>query len=149
MQSRKIIGWWIHVKAGMNIESHNMIYLSIYFTEIHLRIDISLQWSWYYFLHLSTISLSRTSLGNRYKWGNPLVGYLGCWLSMMLEHAQKVCLRVILDKDYESYSSALERWSLSTLFQCCQDRIDTFYGRAIKHTVHKNLLPLSEKFRSN
>ena len=83
LHSRKIIRWWIYVKAGMNIESHNMIYLSINFTEIHLEINISLQWSWHYFLHLSTISLSRTRLGNHYEWGNQLVGYLGCWFSML------------------------------------------------------------------
>merc|ERR1711954_103138 len=67
----------------------------------------------------------------------------------MLEHAQAVSLRVILDSEYESYSMALEKCSLSPLFQRREARIDTFCDRVLRHPLHKNMFPISDKFKSN
>ena len=69
--------------------------------------------------------------------------------SRMLEHAQSVCLRVILDQDYENYSSSLRKCSLTTLFERRLARIDSFCDKAIKHPVHKDMFPISEKYQLN
>ena len=69
--------------------------------------------------------------------------------SRMLEHAQAVCLRVILCEDYEDYGSSLQKCSLSTLFKRREDRLDSFCDKALKHPTHRNMFPLSEKFKTN
>ena len=61
----------------------------------------------------------------------------------MYENCQKVCLKVILASEYQSYESALQICSLSTLFQRRESRMLKFSMRSLKHPKHKEMFPPS------
>ena len=69
--------------------------------------------------------------------------------SDMLERAQKVCMKVILGDMYVNSSSAREMCSLSTLYERRQTRCTRFSLKALKHPIHKQMFPLSEKYSNN
>ena len=62
-----------------------------------------------------------------------------------IENIQRVCLKVILDKDYVSYESALAICSLENISQRREDRCLSFALRAIKHPQNAKMFPLSDK----
>ena len=69
--------------------------------------------------------------------------------SDMLERAQRVCMKVILSDMYIDTASAREMCSLSTLHDRRLKRCTNFSLRALQHKKHKNMFPISEKFKDN
>ena len=63
--------------------------------------------------------------------------------SEKLERIQKTCLRVILGDSYTSYSDALAKCGLQTLFARRQKRCLDFSLRCLKHPRNKNIFPLN------
>ena len=58
-----------------------------------------------------------------------------------LERCQAVCLRIILQESYISYSAALEMCGLKTLFLRRQDRCLQFSLKSLKHEQNKRMIP--------
>ena len=69
--------------------------------------------------------------------------------SMMLEHAQAVCLCIILGQDYTIYGSSLRKFSLATLFPRREARINTLCDKALKQPIHNKMFPLSKNYQTN
>ena len=67
----------------------------------------------------------------------------------MLERCQKNCLKLILTSEYTDYPSALVIADIPSLFDRREKRVLDFSIRALKHTRHKQLFPISNKFTQN
>ena len=64
--------------------------------------------------------------------------------SNKMEVIQKTCLKIILDKDYIDYQSALELCSIVTLSKRRQDRLIRFSLKCINDKFNKNIFPVNE-----
>ena len=69
--------------------------------------------------------------------------------SKMLESIEKICLKIILAEEYESYLEALKLCSITSLTERRQARVDKFITKCIKHDKHKNMFPISNKYLEN
>ena len=67
----------------------------------------------------------------------------------MLDRCQKVCLKLILTSEYTDYPNACILANISTLSDRRENRVLNFSTRALKHPRHKQLFPLSNKFKQN
>ena len=68
--------------------------------------------------------------------------------SNSLESIQSICLKIILGRDYTTYSEALSKCNLQTLFDRREDRVLKFSLKCIKHPQNKRLFPLNKNVRS-
>ena len=65
--------------------------------------------------------------------------------STKLEQIQKVCLRIILDEMYVSYSTALEKTGLQLLSDRRKARCLDFARKCVKHPRNSRLFPVKEQ----
>ena len=69
--------------------------------------------------------------------------------SNMIERVQKICLKILLNPNYEDYPSALKSCKLTPLKIRREERVLAFSKRALKHSKHHTMFPLSEGFLDN
>ena len=69
--------------------------------------------------------------------------------SKSLERLQSTCLKVILQDDYISYASALERTGLQTLYDGREERWLNFSIKCIKHPLNSHYFPLNPSLQNN
>ena len=60
-----------------------------------------------------------------------------------LERLQSTCLRIILQENYVSYSSALEMTGLQTLYDRREERCLNYGLKSIKHSQNSRFFPLN------
>ena len=66
-----------------------------------------------------------------------------------IERVQKICLKLILSEEYDSYSSALASCDLSPLVVRKEKRVLAFSKKALDPPKHKTSFPFSKNFLSN
>ena len=66
-----------------------------------------------------------------------------------LERLQSTCLRIILQENYVSYSSALEMTGLQTLHDRREERCLNYGLKSIKHSQNSRFFPLNPNLNNN
>ena len=66
-----------------------------------------------------------------------------------LERLQSTCLKVILQDDYVSYSSALEMTGLQTLYNRREERCLNYSLKSIKHNQNSRFFPLNPSLQND
>ena len=66
-----------------------------------------------------------------------------------LERLQSTCLKVILQDDYVSYSTALEITGLQTLYDRREERCLNYSLKSIKHTQNSRFFPLNPSLQND
>ena len=69
--------------------------------------------------------------------------------SNSLERVHKICLKLILNEEYENYSIALQTFNLFPLKVRREKRVLSFSKKALKQTKHKSMVPILKDFNSN
>ena len=66
-----------------------------------------------------------------------------------LERLQATCLKVILQENYVSYSSALEMTGLQTLYDRREERCLNYGLKSIKHPQNSRIFPLNPNLNNS
>lgn len=66
-----------------------------------------------------------------------------------LERLQSTCLRIIIQENYVSYSSALEMTGLQTLYDRREERCLNYGLKSIKHSQNSRFFPLNPNLNNN